>query len=111
MAKNYYVHITGDDYSAMHYEETPQIQEYVERMLLTGDKQERVVYQEADVYLEARLLEFGEVDPDFEHYIKENLSDYDIMKSENIFFLKRVVDNKDLNLKYYKEKMRKALEK
>lgn len=78
MSKFIFVH--GEDYAASEFEEKyledGDIKEIAER-ISTGEE------LETDGIIE--LLEFREVDPEFELFVKHQLCDYDLLKSACIY--------------------------
>jgi len=80
--KTVFLYVTGEDFSAMHFEKHYDPKEFYKEMV-EDDVQERVI--EASFYAEVKILEFGEIDKDFIDYVKSNLIDYDHSKDSNLY--------------------------
>lgn len=73
--------ITGDDYSALIFEEQCTIQETAEQ-LKVGESKE---FEGADYIFSAKLLEFKDVDPKFIEFVQNEVMDYDGKKHANFY--------------------------
>lgn len=73
-----FLHVKGDDYAALIFEDEYNPQEVYEKMVSVGEDE-----MELDD-INVKIVDLN-IDRNALSYIKENLCDYDQLKSENIF--------------------------
>lgn len=83
MSKTVFLYVYGDDYSALGFERKYNVQDVYEQMV--AEEVTKKVIENDEYYIEAKIEEFGEIDPDFVSFMLNNLCDYDQLKSENIY--------------------------
>lgn len=83
MKKTIFLYVHGEDYSALTFGRDYNAQEVYEDMIAKGETTRTISTD--DDYMEIEIVEFGEVDPKFESFIKDRLCDYDQLKSADIF--------------------------
>lgn len=83
MKKTVFLHVKGDDYSALNFEENFNEDEVYKQMLEEGVTSKTL--ESDEYYIDVDIIEFGEVDPSFISFILGELMDYDFLKSENIY--------------------------
>ena len=79
--------VNGDDYSALQFESS--IYTVEEIIGLIEDKNEERLEEIKNElgYTDFQLFEFGEVDPKFIRFVRDNIQDYDTSKSENFYII------------------------
>ena len=83
--------ITGDwDYAAQDFEEHCTIPEVAEQLVANGESKEFKKGSDSDLCgflycFEARLLEFGDIDPKFIKFVHRKVMDYDQKKAYNFY--------------------------
>lgn len=78
-----WLHVTGDEYSAMVFGENCKVEEVYKEMVkknLTS-----MTLDIEDTNIEVAIRNFGEVDESFVTFIKNNLCDYDQLKDQDMF--------------------------
>jgi hypothetical protein len=89
MSKTVFLYVYGADFSAIDFEKKYNAQEVYESMLAEGVTH-KVLEDTDDAYIEVKIKEFGEVDPEFVTWIMYELCDYDQLKAADIFEVKPV---------------------
>ena len=87
MAK--FIYVWGDDdYSAAMFESSKYTPESIYFTMKKNNTKELTLDVEVDDYVTEvtfQLLEFGDVDPDFESFVLNEMCDYDALKASNIY--------------------------
>jgi hypothetical protein len=81
--KSIFLYVSGSDYSAMDFEDNFNVKEFYQQMIDEGVTEKTV--DNDDYYFGVEIKEFGEVDSNFEIFIKNEICDYDQLKASNIF--------------------------
>lgn len=79
------LHVKGEDYSAMNFEENFDPDEVYKQMVEMG--RDTLTLQSDDYYIEVEVCRFDIVDEHFFDFVKYELIDYDIGKHENIYLI------------------------
>ncbi|OMD76866.1 hypothetical protein [Paenibacillus odorifer] len=85
--KSVFLYVRGDDYSALAFDKRFSAQELYLDMIIKGETSRTIDDQD---YMEIDIVEFDKIDDKFLSWIKNNLCDYDQLKSEDIFEVKPV---------------------
>ncbi|MER2007437.1 MAG: hypothetical protein ABS939_08285 [Psychrobacillus sp.] len=86
MSKRVFLYVSGDDFSAMHFDQEysqKEKQEIYNNMVSEG-KTLKIIDKD-ELYAEIRILEFDEIDNNFLAFVFDNFVDYDVAKSKDIF--------------------------
>jgi hypothetical protein len=83
MSKTVFLHVKGDDYSALNFEDNFNEDQVYKQMMAEGVTTK--TFESDDYYIDVRIIEFGEIDSDFIDFVKYQLIDYDNSKNENIY--------------------------
>lgn len=83
MSKSVWLYVSGDEYSAQEFIENYNVEDFYSKMVAEGVNLE--VIDEEEFYMEVEIKDFGDVDDSFVRFIKDNLCDYDSLKSCDIF--------------------------
>lgn len=78
-----WLHVKGDDFAVSVFEENCNVEEIYKDMIEKGLTLTTLDID--DTYIEVEIKKFGEVDIEFENFIKNNLCDYDQLKNEDLF--------------------------
>ena len=78
-----WLHVKGDDFAVLVFEENCNVEETYKDMVEKGLTSTTLDID--DTYIELEIKRFGEVDAEFESFIKNNLCDYDQLKNEDLF--------------------------
>jgi len=82
------LHVSGDDYSAMNFEQNFDAQTVYEEMVSKNETLK--VISTDEYYIEVKIHEFGYVDDGFVCFLFESMFDYDSLKHECIYFVEEV---------------------
>lgn len=82
MKKSIFLYVYGEDYSALHFEENFDVNEVYNQMISEGVSKKVL---DSEDYIEVKILEFNEVDNDFVYFVLNEICDYDVLKSQNIY--------------------------
>lgn len=74
--------ITGDDFSASAFEEHHTVEEIASQLTVGAGTRS---FEKEEYYFEAKLLEFGDVDPKFIEFVHEKVQDHDQKKDCNFY--------------------------
>jgi hypothetical protein len=83
LKKNIFLYVYGDDYSALGFSEKYNTKEVYESMIAAGITHK--ILENDEYYIEVKIKEFGEIDPEFIYFMKDQLCDYDNLKNSDIF--------------------------
>lgn len=79
------LHVSGDDYAAMHFEQNFNPKKVYEDMVIEN---KTFTYFESDeYYIDVKIRRFGDVDPAFIDFLHDQLIDYDASKHEDFFIV------------------------
>lgn len=78
-----WLHVKGDDFAVLVFEENCNVEKIYKDMVEKGLTSTTLDID--DTYIELEIKKFGEVDVEFESFIKNNLCDYDQLKNEDLF--------------------------
>lgn len=78
-----WLHVKGDDFAVSVFEENCNVEETYKDIIEKGLTS--TILDIDDTYIEVEIIKFGEVDVEFESFIKNNLCDYDQLKNEDLF--------------------------
>lgn len=81
--KRVFLHVSGDDHSAMVFSREYNTQDFYEQMVKDGVTEK--VVDEDDFYAEIEIKEFRSVDEEFIEFIRDNFIDYDYSKDSDFF--------------------------
>lgn len=81
-----FLYVYGDDYSALDFERNFNTKEVYDEMMSKGESCKTI--QDDNYYIKIKILEFGEVCPDFMNFVLNEMCDYDALKSANIYEVK-----------------------
>jgi len=84
--KTIFLHVSGNDYSALDFEDNYNTKEIYEEMIKNNLTKKIIDNEES--YIEIEIIEFEMIDPDFIIFMLNNLCDYDQLKAENIYQIK-----------------------
>ncbi|KXY50991.1 hypothetical protein CN357_04910 [Bacillus cereus] len=79
------LHVKGDEYAAMYFEERYEEQEFYERMKKDGVESKQLNIE--GLYVEVTIKRFGAVDDKFLDFIRGSFIDYDEAKTEKFFIV------------------------
>lgn len=91
MSKRVFLHVDGEDYSAMEFEKkysNDERQALYEDLVKAGKKS--ITIEEDDIYANVKIVEFGEIDDEFISFVFDKFVDYDVTKATDIFEVKPV---------------------
>lgn len=83
MNKTVFLHVKGDEYSALNFEQNFDEDVVYKQMLEEGVTSK--TFESDEYYIDVYIIEFGEIDPEFIDFVKYQLIDYDDSKNENIY--------------------------
>lgn len=78
------LHVCGEEYSAMFISDKFGLEEAYKLAEQQGGS---CIIEDDENYAEVKVLEFGDVDPDFIDFITDNFIDYDNSKNEDFFII------------------------
>ena len=81
--KRVFLYVTGDDYSAMEFNEDYDKQLFYEDMVKEGV--EKKIIDNGILYAEVYIYEFGSIDENFLYFVKNTIQDEDQSKQSDFF--------------------------
>lgn len=81
--KRVFLYVSGEEYSAMNFDDKYNSQDFYEQMLEEGVTKKTI--DEDDVYADVEIKEFAAIDEDFIDFIRNNFVDYDVSKDTDFF--------------------------
>ena len=88
MEKTIFLYVHGADYSALDFKRECNAQEIYEDMISESEVSRTI--SDDGTYMEIDIVEFGEVDSKFISFMKNELCDYEGLKSKNIFEVRQM---------------------
>lgn len=88
MNKRVFLHVYGEDYSALDFNRNYNTRQFYDEMVAEGVTFKIIEDEDKEIYAEVKIVEFGEIDDEYINYVKNHLCDYDALKDEDMFEVK-----------------------
>lgn len=89
--RNIYLFVTGDEDAAIWFESTFNIREFYKEMVKEGLKEKSVKVE--GIQIDVKIKEFGEVDPEYERFVVDELCNEDHLRTHSLFWVDDYIES------------------